>query len=223
VTATGEGRCGGPADRRPCFSQDIGIGLQFPQSAFGMLLCVRRALVLLVSALALIALGCDEKQGSEPSLKDARKELAGAPRALAALHAQANELLGGGVPAFRTRLASLRGRPIVVNKWGSWCAPCRFESPVLARVSVKLGRQVAFLGVDGRDHDDAARRYLKAHPLSYPSYTDPRDRIARAIRAPQGFPITNFYDRGGRLVFQHAGPYAKDKALERDIAKYLHA
>jgi cytochrome c biogenesis protein CcmG/thiol:disulfide interchange protein DsbE len=178
-----------------------------------MLPCVRRALVLPVLALALLVPACNDKQGSEPSLKNARKELAGAPRALAALHAQANELLGGGVPAFRRRLASLRGRPVIVNKWGSWCAPCRFESPVLARVSVKLGKRVAFLGVDGRDHDDAARRYLKAHPLSYPSYTD----------RPQGFPITNFYDRRGRLVFQHAGPYAKDKALERDIAKYLRA
>jgi cytochrome c biogenesis protein CcmG, thiol:disulfide interchange protein DsbE len=187
-----------------------------------MLSGVRRAVPPLLVAL-LVASGCGKKEGSTPDLSEAREQLAGAPSPLAGLHAEANRLLDGGAAAFQRRLADLRGHPVVVNKWASWCAPCRVEFPVLGRVSVKLGRRVAFLGLDARDDGGSARRYLARHPLSYPSFSDPRESIARTIRAPQGFPITNFYDRRGRLVYQHAGPYLGDRALERDIAKYLHA
>jgi cytochrome c biogenesis protein CcmG, thiol:disulfide interchange protein DsbE len=172
--------------------------------------------------LALLAAGCGGSDGGGvPSKAQQRKDLAGAPAVLAAVHAQAGDLLGGGTPAFRHRLAELRGRGVVVNKWASWCGPCRVEFPVLQRVSVRMGKQVAFLGLDSRDATQAARRFLAAHPTSYPSYVDPDEKVAAVIRAPRGMPITSFYDRSGRLVFQHAGPYRTDGALEADVRKYI--
>ena len=77
--------------------------------------------------------------------------LAGSPAPLSALHAQANELLGGGARALRARFATLRGLPVVINKWASWCEPCRAESGVFQRASVSMGREVAFIGLDSGD------------------------------------------------------------------------
>jgi cytochrome c biogenesis protein CcmG, thiol:disulfide interchange protein DsbE len=178
-----------------------------------------------VLLLVLAPAGCgggDEgaKGAAVPSPEQAQQRLAHSPAALAGLHQQANTLVPGGKDAFKRRLAVLRGHPVVLNKWASWCAPCRFEFPVLQRVSVKLGKRVAFLGLDSRDSRAGARHYLQGRPLSYPSYFDPREQIAATVRMPQGFPLTNFYDRTGALRYQHAGPYQRDAELERDIRKY---
>src|SRR3954465_13746645 len=122
---------------------------------------MRRALplvaVLVVVAVVVIGLsqagGKGTTQAKEPrfSLPKALSSLDGAPAPLAALHAQANQLLGGGRTAFAARVRALRGHPIVVNKWASWCGPCRHEFPFFEQVSTKRGKQVAFVGLDGKD------------------------------------------------------------------------
>lgn len=68
----------------------------------------------------------------------------GSPATLAALHDQAGQLLGG-FDALQTRLRQLRGYPVVLNAWASWCQPCPRGSPIFAAVSALYGRQVAFL------------------------------------------------------------------------------
>lgn len=180
----------------------------------------RHPLVLLLCVAVLAGCGGSAGGGAAPKLPEARQDLAGAPAVLAGLHRQASQILPGGAGAIAARLRALRGHPVVVNKWASWCAPCRFEFPVFQRVSVKRGKDVAFLGVVFRDGNTSARRFLTTHPLSYPSYSDPRGAIARAERTGEGVPITNFYDARGRLVYQHAGPYQSDAQLEADLKKY---
>ncbi len=144
----------------------------------------------------------------------------GSPAPLAALHAQANQLLGGGPKAFAARLATLKGYPVVVNKWGSWCGPCQSEFPSFQRVAVAYGRQVAFVGLDGKDHDSAATAFLHRFPVTYPSYTDPNESIAGTIQALTYYPQTVFIDRNGKVVYDHAGPYLSVKALTADITRY---
>lgn len=180
---------------------------------------MRRALPLLAT-LALLGCGTAQSGAPAPSLPAARAQLAGAPAALAGLHRQASQVLPGGESAVTARLRALRGHAVVVNKWASWCAPCREEFPVFQRVSVKVGKEVAFLGIDFRDDDASARRYLAMRPLSYPSYSDPRGDASRALKTGELTPVTNFYAPSGKLVFQHAGPYRSDEQLERDIRRY---
>ena len=192
---------------------------------------VRRVLLALAAAglLAVVVLGLTQANGEDgraaPSarfdLAQARNALAGAPAPLAALHAQSNQLLRGGRRAFRARLAELRGHPVVINKWASWCGPCQAEFPVFQRVATSHGKRVAFLGVDGHDKRAAASAFLRSHPLPYPSYEDPDEAISRAIGAPANYPITVFLDARGRTAFIHQGLYASAADLTADLRRYL--
>jgi cytochrome c biogenesis protein CcmG/thiol:disulfide interchange protein DsbE len=154
-------------------------------------------------------------------LQAARKQLAGAPAPLAALHDQSAKLLEGGVPAFERRLADLKGTPVVINKWASWCNPCRAEFPAFQQIATERGREVAFLGVNGHDSSGPARRFLAQYPVPFPSYVDPDEKIARKIRAPANYPITVFVDAQGEIAFIHQGGYTSQEALAADIDRYL--
>jgi len=178
------------------------------------------ALALLALAL-LFANGCGGSEGGDygGSHPDYAKALAGSPPPLAALHKQGNELLDGGASAYEKRIAELRGYPIVANVWASWCVPCRQEFPVLQKLSARYGKEVAFLGVNSEDSDDAATTFLREVPVPYPSYTDPGKEIFESIGGV-GFPDTAFYDRSGDLVFLKQGPYRDDSELEADVRRY---
>ena len=180
-----------------------------------------RIALVAIACLALLA-GCGASEPKSAGITPAqmKKELAGSPPKLAALHNQGSQLLGGGKSAFQARLAELRGYPLVVNIWGSWCAPCRGEFPIFQRASVQVGKRVAFLGLDGQDNDGNARTFLKKYPVLYPSYRDPDVKIANSIRAGSFFPTTTFFDKRGKLVYSHPGPYNSVKDLITDIRRY---
>jgi cytochrome c biogenesis protein CcmG, thiol:disulfide interchange protein DsbE len=149
--------------------------------------------------------------------------LKGAPQPLASLHEQGCDLLGGGPSAFKQRLASLKGYPIVVNKWASWCGPCRAEFPHFQKASAALGKKVAFVGVDSNDNYGDAAKFLERYPVSYPSYKDGSNTVAQVFNGVVAFPTTVFYDASGKLQFVHQGQYASEAALRRDIKRYAGA
>ncbi|HUB74590.1 MAG TPA: TlpA disulfide reductase family protein [Solirubrobacteraceae bacterium] len=157
---------------------------------------------------------------SRITLAQARARLAGSPPQLAALHAQAGELLEGGLRALRARLASLRGTPVVINKWASWCEPCRQEFGVFQRVSVSRGREVAFLGIDSGERSRAdALAFLRSFPVSYPSYYDPGGRAGLAVTDSSFTPVTVFLNRrGGEFI--HQGPFPSAAKLEAAVRRY---
>ncbi len=171
---------------------------------------------------ALLAGGCgsSEDGASSGGYPNYKRALAGSPAPLATLHRQANELLPGGTDAYERRIDSLRGYPIVANVWASWCGPCRFEFPVLQKLSARYGKRIAFIGIDSEDSDDAATTFLEEAPVPYPSYSDPGKDIADSLGASLGLPDTAFYDRGGELVYLKQGPYAHDSELEADVKRY---
>jgi thiol-disulfide isomerase/thioredoxin len=189
-----------------------------------------RRLLGALAALALVAVvivglgqagGGDEPQAAPPppfDLAEAREALRGAPGPLARLHADANELLDGA--AFEARMEELEGRPVVINKWASWCGPCRAEFPIFQRVATERGKQIAFLGLNAGDERPAAEKFLAERPLPYPSYEDPEEEIARELKVAKYFPITLFVDERGK-TFSHAGEYKSTADLEADIDRYL--
>lgn len=146
--------------------------------------------------------------------------LAGSPPALAALHARGGELLAADRGAWQTQLRALEGLPLIVNKWASWCVPCQGERVVFQRAAANWGRRVAFLGLDSGDSSRGdAQAFLKATPMSYPSFYDASGSLGREVTGSPFTPVTLFVARdGGR--YPHQGPYTSVAALERDIERY---
>lgn len=181
------------------------------------------SITLLLLAITALAAGCGgstsegDYGGQHP---DYAKALSGSPPPLAALHREHDRLLEGGTDAFQERIRALRGFPIVVNVWASWCEPCRAEFGVLQKLSARFGRRVAFLGVNSDDSNAAASTFLKEAPVPYPSYSDPSKKIAAAIHVTVGLPDTAFFNRRGQLVYVKQGPYARPSDLESDLKDY---
>ena len=183
-----------------------------------------------LAVLAVLIAGLAQSGGSAPatgpsglSLAQMQARLAGSPRPLAALHAEGSMILSGGLGALRARLSDLHGRPVVINKWASWCQPCRAEFAAFAGAAVALGREVAFLGLDSGDTSHGhALALLRSFPVSYPSYYDPSEQAGESITQSAFTPVTVFYDRRGR-EYIHQGPYASQPDLERDVRRYALA
>ncbi len=149
-----------------------------------------------------------------------QRDLAGSPQPLAALHQQASWLLGPAA-ALVARVRALRGYPVVINAWASWCTPCQQEFGLFATASAHYGRQVAFLGADTADSASDARSFLAQHAVSYPSYQASTGDLDPLV--PQGLaglPTTIFLNRQGKLVYVHTGQYESQGALDADIESY---
>jgi cytochrome c biogenesis protein CcmG/thiol:disulfide interchange protein DsbE len=106
----------------------------------------------------------------------------------------------------KVSLASLRGRPVVLNFWASWCKPCKSEAAVLQREWARYrGRGVEFLGVDYHDLASDARRFVSAHALTFPMLADGSGRVTSSYGISQ-VPETYVLNRHGRVVAHLAGP-----------------
>jgi thiol-disulfide isomerase/thioredoxin len=190
-----------------------------------------RRIAYVLAAIALVAvvvIGLTQAGGEERDpapeagtfdLAQAQAELEGAPAPLAALHGNSSKVLAGD--DFQAALESVKGTPAVINKWASWCRPCRAEFPIFQRVATERGKDVAFLGLNAKDVRPAAERFLADFPVPFPSYEDENEKIAREYRAGTYFPMTVFVDARGRTEFVHAGEYTSAAELEADIDKYL--
>ncbi len=148
--------------------------------------------------------------------------------ALLAVALVAAELLsgGGGTPARRAApalpaevlvgppatLASLKGRPAVVNFWASWCGPCRQEAPELARLSRRLGGRARLVGVDYSDAASGARAFIRRYHWTFPNVRDASGATGDAYGL-DGLPTTFVLDRDGAIVKRLVGPQTEASVL----------
>lgn len=118
------------------------------------------------------------------------------------------ELFSGG----SLRLSDLRGRPVVVNFWASWCPPCRDEAPVLSRLWAEYQEKgIVFLGVDTWDTEQEARRFAATFAITYPAGIA-KGNAAAVDYGITGLPETFFIDGRGTIVRKWIGPLSEPVA-----------
>jgi cytochrome c biogenesis protein CcmG/thiol:disulfide interchange protein DsbE len=149
----------------------------------------RRAVVVLLGGLALaIAAAVLRPDGGTTDYRPS-----GDPRPL-----PRRQLASVTAEEFGGIVVGLRGTPLVVNVWASWCAPCRAEMPLLDQAARRYGGRVTFLGLASRDSPGAAAAFLREVAVDYPSLFDASGEVRGALGV-RAFPTTYFFDPAGAL------------------------
>ncbi len=110
-------------------------------------------------------------------------------------------------------LADLSGRPVVINLWATWCAPCREEMPLLQQAHTRYGDRVAFLGVDTKDDPRRAGAFLQEVGVTYPQVVDIDGELLSYTRTP-GLPVTIVLEADGQVSGRHVGQLTKERLSE---------
>lgn len=113
------------------------------------------------------------------------------------------------------RLSELKGRPVVINFWATWCAPCEQEMPLLQQYADRYEGQLALLGVDYEEDESVVREFVTEREITFPILLDRSGIVANQYYV-RNFPTTFFVDSEGVLRAQHLG-----MLTEELLEKYL--
>jgi cytochrome c biogenesis protein CcmG, thiol:disulfide interchange protein DsbE len=117
-------------------------------------------------------------------------------------------------------LAQVRGTPMVVNVWASWCPPCIEELPLLNKVSRELEGKVDFIGINLEDDPTKALQLMQDFGISYPSVID-RSGDTRAPLMIPGPPVTFFVTAQGVIASRWDGAIPNEKTFNSLLQKHL--
>lgn len=143
----------------------------------------------------------------------------------ASLGVRANQGERPSAPTFALPLLSgsgnvsssdLRGRPVVVNFWASWCDPCKDEAPLLEDAARAYGERAAFVGINRGEVIGAAQRFARDYHLSFTLVRDGDRTVERAFGVA-GVPETFVLDADGRVIRFFPGPIASLDDLDEAL------
>ena len=122
------------------------------------------------------------------------------------------------------KLASFKGKPIVMNFWATWCGPCRAEIPSLVELNTQYGeagKDVVILGISVDDPVEKLKPYASQMHMNYPVLVGAgRDDVQDAFGPLWGIPVTVFIDRDGKIAKKHSGIESKEQ-FEQEIKALL--
>ena len=118
-------------------------------------------------------------------------------------------------------LASLTGKPAVVNVWGSWCPPCREELPWFAALDRAVGGQLQVVGVDVSDDADSALATVADLGVRYPSVFDPNGTTRVSLQWAAGTPVTLLVRADGTIAYRIEGRVQDEATLRALVAQHL--
>lgn len=176
----------------------------------------RLSLVSLTCALALVLAGCD-RQSEEAAQPEAGGELTGTiDRGFAGQTMPAVELTDPQGATLAT--ASLKGTPVLLNLWATWCVPCIAEMPMLDELAGELEGSVKVVTVSqDMNGAEAVGPFFAQRQLErLPQWLDPKNALAVAYGGSTGLPLTVLYDAEGKEVFRVAGEYDWSSAEARE-------
>lgn len=174
----------------------------------------------LVVVALLVVTGCTGRVGNDNAVTGGPQQhaLGGLPPGLVAVEDRepAPALSGRTLTGQDLDVTTFRGRVVVLNFWGSWCAPCIAEAPNLNAVYAKTKASgVQFVGIDIKDDKSTARAFERSKSVTYPSLYDPDGQLLLKFRgkAPQIPPSTFVLDRQGRVAARFLGAVTEDELL----------
>jgi cytochrome c biogenesis protein CcmG/thiol:disulfide interchange protein DsbE len=141
-------------------------------------------------------------------------------------HAFSSPMIGRPAPAFTlpavgtkapVSLASLKGKPVVINFWATWCVPCYEEHAAMQAAAREAGDAVQFIGVIYEDDEEQVGDFLTRQGKAYPSLMDDEGKTAMSYGV-YGVPETFFVDAKGRIAAKYTGPLSAD-TLAENLAK----
>jgi len=190
---------------------------------------IAMAAVAIAILIVMLAPGADN---SAPAA-DAKGRLTGSPNSAAEDAVADAKAAGKAAPLDFTlkdmngvdvKLASFKGKPIVVNFWATWCGPCRAEIPSLVELNTQYsaeGKDVVILGISVDDPIEKLKPYATQMKMNYPVLVgNGRDDVQDAFGPLWGIPVTVFIDRDGRIAKKHSGIASKEQ-FEQEIKALL--
>jgi thiol-disulfide isomerase/thioredoxin len=115
------------------------------------------------------------------------------------------------------QLNSLRGKPVLINFWATWCIPCKSEMPLLEQYYLKLTDKIAFYGINQQETKNVILPYLKDNSITFPILVDETGEVTRNYLI-EGFPTTYFIDKDGFLRSIQIGPLTNEQITAKLIA-----